>query len=73
MTSLDYKVTGSEEMLALIFTISLSRRQIERLRRSALRHMLDGHYLRWMSARKCVNNLVQFLTGRCRSFYFSVS
>ena len=29
-------------------------------------------YFRWMSISECINYLVQFLTGRCQSYSFSV-
>ena len=29
-------------------------------------------YFRWMSISECINYLVQFLTGRCQSYFFSV-
>ena len=35
--------------------------------------MVNGwQHFRWMSMRECINYLVQFFTGRCQSYSFSV-
>ena len=62
------EVAGSEAMIALSFSILLVKCLMKILGRS----VQGWQYLRWMSIWVCIIYLVQFFTGRCQSYSFSV-